>query len=322
MPINYMTPLDSLRSIPDSGFSSAQRRRVPGMGENIPGSLAGGNEFQAPDETQLLGLQQQRLSEMDDPRFQDRPDIAGLKRSLTGDIQENPLTQQAADVESYLGRRGKAVEQGFGGTNPVAEQAGYGRQQEERKLGMPLEVAKTNAAGSLAQEEARQSGALAVAKEKGTQTENMWDMLAKARAGGADIRGVNVAGSGGVSFGAPPKVSAIPTALINTLTAASQNLQRSGPTSSSMLHPFSGVPSPEKTAYDQALQAVFASSPASVDTKDLATEILNDPELKNLPTTAVMQHPKIRAKWNLDDVDPTELHQLDELIRYGRGQGE
>lgn len=316
MPINYMTPLDSLRSIPNSGFSSPQRRRVPGMGESIPGSLAADNEFQPLDETQLLGLQQQRQSELEDPRFADRPDVAGLKRSLAGDIQENPLTKQAADVESYMGKRGAAIEKGFGGTNPVAEQAGYGRQQEERKLGMPLEVAKANAAGDLAKQQEVSRGALGVAKEKSSQAENMWDMLAKARAGGADIRGVNVAGSGGVSFGAPPKPPTMPPGATHDLMLARQAATGVEPTQSGVgawWGGTSGQPTKEHAALQQAIQNTLLRHPAPPELKEFAQKVSSHPE------TAKLSLEEILTATGETGLTPEEKGTLQELLGIVRG---
>jgi len=307
MPNPYF--LDSLRNLPNSGFTATPQRRVPGMGEAIPTGLAGENEFQTPEPSvELMGLQQQRLKELDQPRFQDRPDLQGLKRGLTQDIGANPLTQQGNEVESYLGRRAHAVEQGFGGVNPVATQAEAGRQVEQQKMNMPLEVARANSAGDLAKQQEASRGALAVQNSKAGQADNMWDMLAKARAGGADIRGVNVAGQGGVSFGAPPKPSTVPPALLSELLRARMAMDKAGLTKGFMA---GGGPTNEKGAFDQAIQSVLSKHPADQSLKDFALAASRDPGADKMSADEIIAASGQQAS----PEDTATIHELLGLIR-------
>jgi len=153
MPANYFQPLDSLRSLPGSGFRPTQVKTGYGAGdEDSP-------------EAALMALQDQRRSELLANAGKGLAMAApqNTLSELNSDIQSNPLTQQGADVKDYLGKTREANLSGFGSPQ---EAAGYEQRLSEEKLRQPMEVEKLKGQFGLQGQELQNKGALEVEQER------------------------------------------------------------------------------------------------------------------------------------------------------------
>lgn len=275
-------------------------------------------------QTQLLNQQRQRELEGRLAQESGGEDVGRL-RSLLGivnrDITASPLTAQMGEVQDYESKARAAQLAGFGGTNPIEEQARYIRSQEESKLRGPQDVARIQAQGELAKQQEASRGALGVAQEqqKGLAARYgaMQDLLqGGALAGGGQLRSLNPS-TGAMSFAPQRQPSA---SLLTNVVRARQALEIEK--GKGFLSRTQDKINRAQSVLDQALGQVFGSTPGSNEVKELAAHILSDPELSALPTSQLISHPKVQALADIDPNDPStqsDIQLLDQLLSYGRG---
>lgn len=243
--------------------------------------------------------------------------LKGLIGRTERDIQENPLTAQHNQVEEYMGKRRGAIEQGYGGgaqqganyLDPVQAANLASREMETHKIEAPERAARIAGESDIERQRVAGQGALEVEKTKQAGMEGRYNELLAAMQGTGNVSRVNIPGVGGFSRAADKPVA---PGLLTTLTNARNAYDVA------KQHTWFGEPA-EKGALDQAIANVFGNHPAGQDLKDLAADVLSDPELSNLSVDQVLQHPKIHEKYDVDP-SPQDLQWLNELIATGRGR--
>ncbi len=107
-----------------------ERLRAIG-GRAIPGSEFTPSDLTDPS-AQLYALQEQRKSELDDPRFYGSPHLDQLKATLGQDLAESPITQQRTQLAQAAASDQQAQAEGFANSR---EKAAYQRKQAEQAAG-------------------------------------------------------------------------------------------------------------------------------------------------------------------------------------------
>ena len=249
--------------------------------------------MQANNAVALAGLRDQRKRELEQSLTSGAADpyqATQMNRlgALNRDIAADPFTGTAEQgrvtaLQDLL--RGTQL-QGFDSPQAAAQ---YGRAQEERKVGMPLDVARTTGELDIEQEKERQRGMLEVAKEHMAPQRIR---LAQGPTPGVTRESYS---RGGFSTSYAPE-QAVPSALINQLDRARQLVATS---------------SRNQPVLDQAIASVMASHPTSQDVKNLAATIMNTPDDANAPFTEILR--------SYPMLTPPEQADLAELLSYIRG---
>ena len=255
--------------------------------------LLQGGAMQSNNAVALAGLRDQRKRELEASLMGGRADPYQVQQTnrlamLNRDIAEDPFTGTAEHnrVNALQQLLQGAQMAGFDSPQAAAQ---YGRAQEERKVGMPVEVAQTTGELDIAQERERQRGTLEVAKE---QMAPQRIRLAQGPTHGVTRESYS---RGGFSTSYAPE-QAVPTALINQLDRARQLV---------------ATTSRNQPALDQAIASVVASHPTSQDVKNLAATIMNTPDDANAPFTEILR--------SYPMLTPPEQADLAELLSYIRG---
>lgn len=260
----------------------------------------------------LLGLQEQRRSELDDPRFYDNPRVAGLKASLDTDIAANPITQQRPEVEAINRANQGALMAGFhggAGQNPAQEAAEAGRQFETAKMRVPLDVANISGAADVAKQQEANKGALAVTEAKGAQAQNFLDMLNQARMSGADVKGISMPGGGSVSYQTP---AAVPPGLLHDVTLTRAALEKAKGAINLFGTNNANIAAME-AANKQAIASALSRHPAAPHIKQFVQGVLNDPVAAKLSLDDILQ------QQGETDITPEDKQMAQELLNAFRG---
>lgn len=245
------------------------------------------------DPNQLYQLQSQRAGELEDRAAGaigagDTNDLARIKAllgPLNRDISEGPIAQQRGEVAEQEAGRQKALQAGFTGSNPMAEQAAYGRQQEQAKINAPIRAQEVQSQGELAKQQEANKGALAVQESRGAQSQNFLDMLNNANLSGLSHVSANPQ-SGAVSFTQTPAQKLSPATMNRLTTARSQYEAAKGG-----VNFFNqSAADPAKAQYQQAQQSALQEYPASSqEVKQFVQDAISDPDADALSADEVIQ---------------------------------
>lgn len=269
------------------------------------------------DPSQLYQLQSQRAGELEDRAAgaigagdtQDLARIKALLGPLNRDISEGPIAQQRVEQQGIEDARSKALQAGFGGSNPTGEQAAYGRRMEAEKINAPVRAAEVQSQGELAKQQEASRGALAVQESRGAQSQNFLDMLQGANMSGLTHIGVNPQ-SGSVSMTQTPQKNISP-ATMNRLTQARGQFE----TAKGNVNIFnSGAADAAKAQYQQAQQSALQEMPTSTqEIKQYVQGILSDPGAENLSLDEILQ-----ATGQVD-ITPEEKAEMQQILTFVRG---
>ena len=283
---------------------SALRRYTPDPSEgNAVRSGLGAN-----DPMELLRLREQRQGELQNSLtsgVQDQYQATQLNRlgQVNTDIADDPFTGENERARTGA-IQGLVSQAQLGGFDSPQAQAQYARQQEERKLNMPAEVARVQGGFDIGKQEAANRGALDVQESRGAQSQNFLEMLNNARMSGANVSGVTLPQTGGsVRFQTEQQ---IPPALSNAVTAARGKYEQAKGLFSSG--------AAEKAQLDQAIQAALMRYPADSALKEAAFKWGNAPELSR------MTLPEILQVLGETEITPEETAQLREMLTIVRGR--
>lgn len=256
-------------------------------------------------------------------------EVTALKNLLGDtqqDIQENPITAQRAQVEDITNRQRGAMEQGFGGTNPIQEQALYAKKQAETKLQQPMDIARLNAEGDLAKQQEASRGALGVAQEQsrgGLDIQRNFTDFQRSLTGQSGTPGQGLPqsvtmpgryGGGTINMGAAssrlPKP--VPPAITQAITVARRNYETAKQNEG--MFSGGGASQAAKAALDQAIAAGIYNYPVSDPAhKQFVQAILNDPQAAQLPLDQILQ---MKGE---TDVTPDEMAELQDMLNLFRG---
>lgn len=283
---------------------------------------------------ELYGLQNRRRDEirnrLSGPGAAYTPvgELSALKNALgfvEEDIEESPITAQADVTNARLAAMRAANQAGF--TTPE-EQSIYGRNIAEEKLRQPIELREMETEGArglqrmqgqqqLELEQERQRGAADVADRYSALQEFL---ATQGPTGGRQITRFQMPSSrGGGSTSFTPEPPPVSPGLANSITQSRMGVAEA--------QEKFGADSPEyaqqKAAYDQAVANVFAQF-RNIDPgiKDFAAEVSSNPRLANLPVDQLLSDPELRKNFELENVTPEELNQLNQLLLYARGLGQ
>src|SRR3990167_8082603 len=285
----------------DSAVNALQRYTPdPSEGNAIRTGLGANNPLE------LTALREQRQEELERSIAQGGEfGGPGRQQAYLGDLSQ----EMAADPYTGVAERGRVgaiqglVEQAqLGGFDSPQAMAQYGRQQEERKIGMPAEQAKVGGAYDVQQQQEASRGALAVQESKGAQAENFMEMMNRARMSGADVSRMSIPGVGAVTMTPQQR---LPHAITNRLTTAQMRFDRYGDAMGAV------------GELNAAKAAVLNEHPANPRVKALAQQIAADPNGVLQPFNVIRQ--KIQTMGNTD-VSEQDFNDLNEILGYLRGR--
>lgn len=317
---NYLAALEGLKGLRVPGYTPSPRRP----------RLASGEMVEQDPTVELYGLQRQRKQELEDRLTRgtgavDVDRLSELKEALglvDRDIQASPITTQAADMAGYMGRRQRAIESGYGGSDPVQEQARAVRALAEEKMRLPLreaeitsqsqmDVARQQGQNQLGVEQERSRGALDVQRNYA----ELQKQLSGQQGGAGNIRSMTMPsryGGGSMSFTPQTNQKPVSAALLNAVTNARRELEFAKQNGRE------DEVATRQSELDQALGNVMGSIPADPGIKELAIFALENPALKMLSVSEIAQHPSVTLEFQ-GDLTPQELQQLDQVLNFLRG---
>ena len=258
--------------------------------------------MQANNAVALAGLRDQRKRELEqslmsgatDPYQATQTNRLGV---LNRDIAADPFTGTAEQgrvtaLQDLL--RGTQL-QGFDSPQAAAQ---YGRAQEARKVGMPLDVARLTGELDIEQEKERQRGTLDVARSYQDAQQQQIEAL---RGGGGLEPGGRVSTSrSGFSITTPTEQQLSP-AIANQLDRARQQAAQS---------------SRNQPMLDQQIASTFMAHPASDDVKMTVRAIVADPRARSMSTQQILE--RLASLGN--DVSPQDQVHISELLDIVRGR--
>lgn len=254
-------------------------------------------------------------------------EVTALKNMLGSteqDIADSPITAQIADTNAQTSRMHAAQEQGFGGSNPLQEQALYAKKQAETKLNQPTEIARMQGEADLAKQQEASRGALGVAQEQskgGLDIQRNFADLQRSLSGNPGGQGAPQSftlpgrtGGGSMNFGSQtshiPK--AVPPAVTQAITVARRNYEAAK--QGEGMFSGGGASTAAKAALDQAIAAGIYNYPASDPAhKQFIQAILNDPQASKLGLDQVLQ---MKGE---TDLTPEEHDELQDMLNLFRG---
>ena len=216
------------------------------------------------------------------------------------DFGTDALARDRGVEEQYRG----AVSKGFTGTNPVAEQARYGRGLAEEELRQPMAIAQENQRGNLAQEQARAKGLIDVERERqigeASRAESYADLqkyLYGEGGGMGNVTGMTLPGrTGGGSIRFQPE-QRVPTQSTQSVTALRRAYEEN-PNATN------------KVAMDQAINNVIGFAPASDAVKQITMQVLGDTAYDQATVDQII---------DVSDMEPQEAAEFrDLMLQIGR----
>ena len=250
----------------------------------------------------LAGLRDQRRQELENslmPGAADPYQVGQMNRlsALNRDIAADPYTGAAehSRVNALQQLLQGAQMAGFDSPQAAAQ---YGRAQEERKMGLPLEQARVTGELDIAQEQERQRGTLETARSY--QDAQQRQIEAMRGTGGLEPGGRVSTSRSGFSITTPPEQRISP-AVTNQLDRARQQV---------------AVSSQNQPMLDQQIASTFAAHPASDDVKMTVRAIVADPRALKMSTQQVLD--RLASLGN--NVSPQDQVHISELLDIVRGR--
>lgn len=248
--------------------------------------------------------------------------LRNMLGSTEQDIADSPITAQIADTNAQTGRMRAAQEQGFGGSNPIQEQALYAKKQAETKLNQPTDIARIQGEADLAKQQEASRGALGVAQEQskgGLDIQRNFADLQRSLSGtgGGSPQSFTLpgrTGGGSMNFGSStshiPKP--VPPAVTQAITVARRNYEAAKQAEG--MFSGGGATQAAKAALDQAVAAGIYNYPTNEQAhKQFIQAILNDPQASQLGLDQILQ---MKGE---TDVTPEEHDELQDMLNLFRG---
>ena len=288
---------------PLQGLQSAYQTPVQRVTQQDAADMMLEEPMQANAPVALAALRDQRKRELEQSMVSGAPDQFQATQAnrlgiLNRDIAQDPFTGAAEreKTQAIQALISQAQLEGFDSPQAASQ---YVRQQEERKLGMPAEVAELGERGGLAVEQARQRGALDVAKSY--QQAQQEQIEAARGVGGFLAPGGRFSTSRtGFSATVPPERQ-VPAALSNQLDRARQQAE---------------ISSRNQPMLDQQVASVFAAHPANDDVKLTVRAIVADPKSAEMSAQQILD--RLVSLGN--DVSPQDRVHITELLDIVRGR--